>query len=97
MEWTNDEVEYLKINYPFGTRAAICNKLNRSFSTIQCKAKRLKVQRQRHNNFDLDFKYFDKIDSSSKAYILGLLWSDGCLTNKDKVISISLIDSEPIE
>jgi len=97
MEWTNDEVEYLKINYPFGTRATLCSKLNRAFSTIQCKAKRLKIQRQRHNTFDLDFKYFDKIDSNSKAYILGLLWSDGCLTNKDKVISISLIDREPIE
>lgn len=46
-----------------------------------------------HNSvriYNLDFKYFDHIDTPNKAYILGLLFADGHNELKKGTISISL-------
>ena len=43
-------------------------------------------------NYNLEF---EKIDSENKAYVLGLLYADGCITNLN-TIRISLIDKQLI-
>jgi hypothetical protein len=40
--------------------------------------------------YKLDMDYFEKIDSSDKAYFLGLLYADGCVYPPDRKMTISL-------
>ena len=44
--------------------------------------------------YDLDESFFDNIDSQEKAYILGLLYSDGSNNPKKSTISISLQEED---
>ena len=39
---------------------------------------------------NIDQDYFNAIDSSNKAYILGLLYSDGCLHKRNRVCTLAL-------
>lgn len=53
------------------------------------------VNTKRRNRYQLDETYFDIIDSQVKAYLLGLMAADGCVTTKNYVayesIEISLV------
>lgn len=40
--------------------------------------------------YTINEEYFDKIDTPNKAYILGLMYADGCVSNKTNNFSISL-------
>lgn len=44
-----------------------------------------------------DINYFSKIDTREKAYILGMLLGDSCLTDDSMTISLSLKDTEILE
>ena len=44
-----------------------------------------------------DKNYFSKIDTKEKAYILGFILGDGCLTDKDLTVGIALSDIQIIE
>lgn len=43
-----------------------------------------------------DINYFNKIDTKEKAYILGFLLGDGCLTDNNLILNIALGDIEVI-
>ena len=45
---------------------------------------------RRQSTYTLNEQYFDNIDSSDKAYILGLIYADGCLSEKTRCVSIGL-------
>jgi DNA-binding transcriptional regulator WhiA len=42
----------------------------------------------------VDENYFDHIDNAEKAYIIGLLWSDGCNKTDRGCISLKLQDTD---
>ena len=43
------------------------------------------INTKRRNRYSLNKSYFDVIDSHSKAYLLGLIAADGCVTNTNYV------------
>jgi hypothetical protein len=51
------------------------------------------INTKRRNRYVLNENYFDVIDSQVKAYLLGLLAADGCVTTKDYV-TFESIDQE---
>lgn len=51
------------------------------------------INTKRRNRYTLDEAYFDVIDSTRKAYLLGLMAADGCVT-KDNYIAFESIDIE---
>lgn len=54
------------------------------------------VNTKRRNRYSLNETYFDKIDSQTKAYLLGLLAADGCVT-KTNYVAFESIDRELTE
>jgi len=47
-----------------------------------------------NRKYHINEHYFDKIDNQNKAYLLGLLFADGCNTNKNYTICIELKESD---
>lgn len=47
-----------------------------------------------NHKYSLNQHYFDNIDTSNKAYILGLLYADGCNTGRSITISLQEKDKE---
>ena len=47
-----------------------------------------------NKKYSLNEKYFDKIDTPNKAYILGLLYADGNVSKKGYVISLGLQEKD---
>lgn len=54
---------------------------------------RIRPPEEFHRKFTIDFNFFDDINTEEKAYWLGFLFADGCLSEKNKIsISIGEID-----
>jgi intein/homing endonuclease len=47
-----------------------------------------------NRKYKLNESYFSTIDTQDKAYILGILYADGCILEKSKTIKISLKESD---
>jgi hypothetical protein len=47
--------------------------------------------------YSLDVNYFEDIDNSNKAYVLGLLFADGCMRKSRKQIQLRLTDLDLLE
>ncbi|PSB58524.1 endonuclease [Chamaesiphon polymorphus] len=54
------------------------------------------VNTKRRNRYTLNESYFDKIDTRIKAYLLGLMAADGCVTSKNYVV-LESVDRELVE
>ena len=65
------------------SRASVCNLFERYNLPIREFA-------DSRREYDLNVQYFDKIDTPNKAYILGLLYADGCNSRKKSQIDLSL-------
>jgi hypothetical protein len=78
----NDYFSYLKRN-------DIATKNNCSWQQIDKIIKILNWKRPFKSKYSLNESYFDVIDNEKKAYFLGLLMADGCVSDKNTV-SISL-------
>lgn len=54
-----------------------------------------------HNKYQINNKYFDKIDSEEKAYWLGFIWADGCVytrrNGRESGLKITIKDKEHLE
>lgn len=75
-------------------------KLAKQYNCNQSKIRKVLVKHNiqiRNNNFykckKIDETYFDNIDTEEKAYILGFIYADGCLT-KGNVLSIKLSECD---
>lgn len=67
----------------------LSNKYDIKYTTLYYGFKRngfnIKVNQSRdRQKYNVNRKYFDKIDTEDKAYFLGLLMSDGCITKGSK-------------
>ena len=46
----------------------------------------------RHRKYDFDTNFFEKIDTQEKAYWLGFLYADGCITHKEVRLELQAKD-----
>lgn len=51
---------------------------------------KIKTNHESHKIYTLDEEYFDEIDTSNKAYILGFLYADGCRVKNRNTIKMNL-------
>jgi len=55
---------------------------------------KLRRQSEAQRKYKINEKYFDKINTQNKAYILGLLFADGCNYSKKSHVSLTLHDKD---
>ena len=107
MKYTDTEIIFLKNNYPSHGTKYCSLKLNKSHSSIQGKAHRLglklkasvksKILEDSHYKpfykYNVNPNQFIKNFSKESSYVLGLLWADGGIHNKQIRISCIQEDS----
>jgi hypothetical protein len=54
---------------------------------------KLRSRSQVNQRYPCDHTFFDVIDTEEKAYWLGFLYADGCIT-RDKVLTVTLVESD---
>lgn len=99
LQFSYDEVLCMYNMYLSGvSRVDIAKKYNicadsiyNLFLKYDLKVKSLSHAKQRYK---INENYFDKIDTPNKAYILGLLWADGCNMPEKHEIKISLQEND---
>lgn len=86
VQWTDSEVDYLKLNYSTSTREELQDKLNRKWSAIRKKAERTGLNR--HPQYELiksireaPTPHFP--DEQFNHYIVGLVDGEGTFTVKN--------------
>lgn len=99
IEFTDEQVSTIIEMYESGmTLKAIGEALGISRTPIKRVLQENKCQTrdQSHCNrkFELNENYFDTIDTPNKAYIFGLLYSDGCNYPKQNLIRLSLQEKD---
>lgn len=93
--WTEQEIQYLKDNYKTKTYKELSQALNRTKTAIDLKINRLGLKKSKYTyNHD----YFENIDTQDKAYWLGFIYADGCVSVNTKTnsgeLSIQLQDGD---
>lgn len=86
-KWSKGEDTYLALWHGVKSSIDIGKYLGRSPLAISMRAFRLDISKHWVKPSD---DYFDTIDSNEKAYILGLLASDGCVYIRDNQYEIAL-------
>lgn len=82
-KWTEQELDYLVQHYDIMTQQEIANNLNRTRSAVNLKASRLGLKK----GFEYNRHFFNCIDTEDKAYWLGFIWADGCVSINEKTNS----------
>lgn len=97
IHFSNEEIDILKDKFPNGGTKEVQRYIKRSKESIMEKAKCLGIKRQmgfRRNKLNLD--YLINPNTAQAAYILGLLWADGCIYVGGfmRRITLTLIDTD---
>lgn len=58
--------------------------------TLKKRGEHIRTHSENNRRYDLNECYFDNVDTPSKAYILGLLYADGCNFTEHNAITLSL-------
>ncbi len=82
-----------------------CKEFNLKRSWLYCNLRKLKIDTSRHKEsfrkhsikYKIDETIFEKIDSPNKAYLLGLLYSDGTMYKNRKQVRLKLTDVDLLE
>ncbi len=85
--WTKDMDTYLIANYGKHHRSnkQIADNLGLHKGSVVYRADKLGLAKRRHKLLEkADFRYFRTINSNCKAYLLGLIVADGCVTRTQK-------------
>lgn len=85
--WTEEEEEFLRINYPKLSWNELESSLGRPKFGIKERARSLRVRRPRKIRYLADFT---TIDTEEKAYILGFIGADGYLSDSNWTLEICL-------
>lgn len=96
-DFTNSQTEDIKNMYLNGiSTVQIGKKYNVSNKVISRVLDKFGIKRigNGRRRYNLNEHYFDAIDTPNKAYILGLLYSDGCNYEPKNTISISLQEDD---
>jgi len=85
--WKEEEIQFLKINYPLKGVKFCSDKLNKSYDKIYSKVAKLKLKVnketklinrvQRDNNTRYEYSQFFDCKIPEFCYLLGYLWADG--------------------
>lgn len=75
--WEDYEINFIKENYKDMTSNEMAKKLDRTKSAIDLKINRLGLKKSKYT-YDKDF--FEEIDTEDKAYWLGFIYADGCVS-----------------
>lgn len=99
LEWSEEELEILTNYRKIATAKDISIKLGRTVHAVQTQAQRLGLKSSQTENYEgINHSYFNNLNTKQKAYILGLLAADGCITGNNRiVISLKCDDSDVLE
>lgn len=91
VKFSQEEIEFLKNNYPTHGSSLCAKTLSRTIRAVQCKASSLGLKIENQSSILLDIhknktrqvneKCFIENQKPIHAYILGWLWADGCLSD----------------
>jgi hypothetical protein len=97
--WTADEEQYLREHYAKAPAKEVAAEMGRSVAAIRVRAINLGLpshHRAAINSLIPD--YFQVIDTHIKAYLLGLLMADGCISRANQLaLALSAKDIELVE
>ena len=78
-----------------------CNKISKIYNTNSSLVNRVLkdkvIFRKNGRRYNFNQKYFDKIDTKNKAYLLGFIWADGSIGNNTLSIILHEKDNEILE
>jgi len=88
--WHDNEIEFLKVNYPYGNKKDICEKLKtKSWDAIKIMAEKLDIKRKLIVQREAD--PYRLLEESNEAYYwAGFLMADGCINHKTSRLLITL-------
>lgn len=92
--FSDDEIEKIKLLYDNGKTSYELGKMYNMSSVSMRRWLHLWGVQIRHTKYTFDEHYFDTIDNQDKAYIMGLLYSDGYHNVKDNTITITLQEDD---
>lgn len=79
--WSKSDDEYLKSHYSNMTYLEIGNIIGRSKSAVQARCRKLGLIKSTSSiKKEINSDYFEKIDTEEKAYWLGFICADGCVS-----------------
>lgn len=87
--FSHSEDKILSDNYRTRGTEWVSIRLGRSINSVIIRAGRIGIAKQ---HMEYNEQYFDTIDSNEKAYILGLLASDGCVMGQCVRLCLSIKD-----
>lgn len=83
-----EEIKYVLDNYFSKSSVTLAKELNVSKSYIKKLWRVNGLKGKQTRKYYLDEDYFETIDTKDKAYILGIIASDGCIYKRDKHIGM---------
>lgn len=78
-KYSNEEVTFIEKNYNLMHTKDIANALNRTVKQINDKAYNLGLRRELLR-YEYDESFFEEINNEEKAYWLGFIYADGCIS-----------------
>lgn len=89
--WSEAEIAYLRSNYHLRSPKEVGEHLDRTPNAVRLAASKLKLPSLFHTGArSVQHDYFQEIDTPAKAYILGLLTADGCITTGTGQLTLAL-------
>lgn len=82
--YTKEEDQYLMENYHLKTSKELAERLGRTSSSIRARAVNVLKLKKGNRKYTHNEDFFSKIDTSKKAYILGLWFADGAIFKEGK-------------
>ena len=94
--WADDEIAYLREHYPVQPAKDVAAAIGRSVAAVRTRATTLGISSWRWAGVNsLVPDYFKVIDAPVKAYLLGLLMADGCISERSQLsLALSAKDIE---
>lgn len=86
-KWLECEIQFLKDNYKTMTYQEIADKLNRTKSAVDLKINRLGLKKSK---YIYNHSFFNIINTQAKAYWLGFIYADGCVSHDTRTDSFEL-------
>ena len=102
--WEESQISYIISEYQKGTKTSELAKLfNVSSEAIRALLKRnnihvMSVKERAYKEYPRNSNFFEKIDNPIKAYWLGFLYADGCVTTKNSfTMELAAVDKKHLE
>jgi hypothetical protein len=97
--WSEEEIAYLHEYYPLQPAKEVAAAIGRSVAAVRVRAIKLGIpSRHRAGINSLVPDYFRVIDTPLKAYLLGLLMADGCISERNQLsLPLSAKDISAVE